>query len=364
MFLVQGEGRGHMTQALSLSEILISEGHAVVAVGIGKSKRRKIPEFFTQGIHCPIIGFESPNFVCDQEQKKILLWETLIFNFAHTKTYYQSLKTINTMVETYQPDVIINFYELLGGLHQLIFRPKQRYWVIGHQYLTAHQEFPFAKGKILHKELFQLNTFVTAIRAEKLLALSFRPLPPCKNRKVIVLPPLLRKQLFDLSPREEDFILAYMVNPGYAKELTEQAKLHPEIKIEAFWDNKSYTASYQVLPNLIFHPINDLLFLQKMSACKAYITTAGFESVCEAMYLGKPVFMVPVKGQYEQACNAIDAEIAGAGIAHDGFDLTLLANYLRIHQSRQIAHQTWIGQSREMISKQFLGERDRSFVES
>jgi UDP-N-acetylglucosamine:LPS N-acetylglucosamine transferase len=57
-----------------------------------------------------------------------------------------------------------------------------------------------------------------------------------------------------------------------------------------------------------------------MAACKGLVCTAGFESICEAMYLGKPVMVIPVAGQYEQACNALDAEAAGAGIKSENFD--------------------------------------------
>lgn len=52
-----------------------------------------------------------------------------------------------------------------------------------------------------------------------------------------------------------------------------------------------------------------------MSSCRAYATTAGFESVCEAMYLGKPLLMVPA--HIEQDCNAYDAARGGAGIISD-----------------------------------------------
>lgn len=52
-----------------------------------------------------------------------------------------------------------------------------------------------------------------------------------------------------------------------------------------------------------------------MGGCKAYLTTAGFESVCEALYLGKPVLMVPV--HVEQECNAWDAQKVGAGVRAD-----------------------------------------------
>ncbi|MFP3471683.1 glycosyltransferase family protein, partial [Micrococcus sp. SIMBA_144] len=86
---------------------------------------------------------------------------------------------------------------------------------------------------------------------------------------------------------------------------------------------------YQALPNLTFHLINEQLFLEKMATCKGFLTTAGFESIGEAMFLGKPILMVPVKGQYEQRCNALDAEMAGAGKASDTFDLSVLEDYMQ-----------------------------------
>ena len=37
LFIIQGEGRGHLTQALSLRQKLTDEGHQVVGVLVGKS---------------------------------------------------------------------------------------------------------------------------------------------------------------------------------------------------------------------------------------------------------------------------------------------------------------------------------------
>lgn len=45
IFVIQGEGRGHLTQALALKQMLLHEGHEVVKVLVGKSKNRVIPEF-------------------------------------------------------------------------------------------------------------------------------------------------------------------------------------------------------------------------------------------------------------------------------------------------------------------------------
>ncbi|NLH29996.1 MAG: glycosyltransferase family 1 protein, partial [Bacteroidales bacterium] len=69
IFTIQGEGRGHFTQALSLSSILRKHGHEVVGVLVGKSKSRQIPEFFSEKIDAPIHAFESPNFTTFYKNK-------------------------------------------------------------------------------------------------------------------------------------------------------------------------------------------------------------------------------------------------------------------------------------------------------
>lgn len=57
---------------------------------------------------------------------------------------------------------------------------------------------------------------------------------------------------------------------------------------------------------LTFHRLDDVKFLKMMAGCRAYATTAGFESVCEALYMGKPCMLIPA--HVEQECNAVDAE--------------------------------------------------------
>ena len=45
LFIVQGEGRGHITQAIALYDILIDNGHTISAVLLGKSNLRETPDF-------------------------------------------------------------------------------------------------------------------------------------------------------------------------------------------------------------------------------------------------------------------------------------------------------------------------------
>jgi uncharacterized protein (TIGR00661 family) len=342
LFIVQGEGRGHMTQAISMFQMLRDLGHEVSAVCIGKSKRREIPEFVTKNIKVPISLFESPNFVTDKHQKSINLSKTIWQNLLKFPIFKTSLKQMDHLVKTHKPDIILNFYDVLGGIYNALYRPKCQFWVIGHQYLIHHPDFPFAPRQPLQKLLFKTNTHITSLGADLLLALSFRPMKAHNIKNLLVLPPLLRKEVINLKSTEGGFFLAYMVNPGYAEEVIKEAVDNPEIKIEAFWDKKDEPKIQWPLPNLTFHQVDDVLFLQKMAACKGLLSTAGFESVCEAMYLGKHVLMVPVAGQYEQACNALDAQITGVGTIADKFDVRKLEGALVNSASQKEKNRDWV----------------------
>lgn len=61
LFIIQGEGRGHLTQALSLRQKLMAEGHEIVGVLV-ESPARRLPDFFLNKIQSPVYPFESPNF--------------------------------------------------------------------------------------------------------------------------------------------------------------------------------------------------------------------------------------------------------------------------------------------------------------
>ena len=80
IFIVQGEGRGHMTQALTLAGLLRSKGHQIVKVLVGKSPSRKLPDFFMNGINAPVVQFESMNFMPSADNRKPSMVTTVLFN--------------------------------------------------------------------------------------------------------------------------------------------------------------------------------------------------------------------------------------------------------------------------------------------
>lgn len=350
LFIIQGEGRGHLTQALSLRQKLEDEGHQVVGVLVGKSPARSIPDFFTEKIAAPVYPFESPNFLPTAKNKQVDLLKSVGYNVLRLHTYMGSIRYIDCMIKETEADVVVNFYELLTGLTYLFCRPKAMMVCIAHQYLFLHPDFSFPKLNTFSLSLLKFFTRVTAIGATKKLALSFRKMREVPADKMVVVPPLLRKEVINKTPRKGNYLHGYLLNSGFSEEVKEWHAAHPEVSMHFFWDKKGAGETTCVDNTLSFHQLNDIRFVKYMANAKAYATTAGFESVCEAMYLEKPVLMVPT--HIEQACNAYDASLSGAGAVADRFDLDTLLHLSESHQPDPVFRH-WVQQADWLILREF-----------
>ncbi|WP_291592886.1 glycosyltransferase family protein [Bacteroides sp.] len=326
LFIVQGEGRGHFTQAITLEEMLLRNGHEVVEVLVGKSSTRTLPGFFNRSIHAPVKRFISPNFLPTVDNKRANLTKSFAYNLLKIPEYFRSMCYINQRIRETGAEVVINFYEFLTGLTYAFFRPSVPYVCIGHQYLFLHRDFEFPEKSSVQLWMLRFFTRMTACRASKKLALSFRAMEQDGEQQIVVVPPLIRQEVTAIQPEEGNYIHGYMVNSGFADSVESFHAIHPEVPLKFFWDKADTEEVTKIDETLSFYQIDDIRFLNGMAGCRAYASTAGFESICEAMYLGKPVLMVPA--HIEQDCNAYDAMMAGAGIVSDSFDLELLLRFV------------------------------------
>ena len=85
----------------------------------------------------------------------------------------------------------------------------------------------------------------------------------------------------------------------------------------------------QLSGNLLFHPPGREAFKQALASCRGVISNGGFELASEALSLGKKLLLKPLKGQFEQASNALTLEMLGLaqvmetldpGAVHDWLD--------------------------------------------
>ena len=145
----------------------------------------------------------------------------------------------------------------------------------------------------------------------------------------------------------------YLLNSGFSEEIRAWHKAHPDVALHIFWDKKDVEPEVKVDERLSFHQLDDKLFIRYMAGAKAYATTAGFESVCEAMYLGKPVLMVPT--HIEQACNAFDASHSGAGVVAHQFDLDALLQLSKTHSANPVFRH-WVKQADWLILRELRSD--------
>jgi uncharacterized protein (TIGR00661 family) len=122
-----------------------------------------------------------------------------------------------------------------------------------------------------------------------------------------VFAPVIRKEIRALQPETKGHHTVYL--PGYSNSYL----LSELTKYEARWEVFTKELPNETeMQNVRFHKIDNHAFLESLRTCEGVLCGAGFELPAEALFLGKKVMVIPLKGQFEQYCNAIEAEKLGA----------------------------------------------------
>ena len=125
-------------------------------------------------------------------------------------------------------------------------------------------------------------------------------------------PPVIRSDVRERVPADRGFFTVYL--PAF----NEHSLLHllqqiPEVDWQVF---SRYARKQYTLRNIRIHPIDAEAFTESLIHCTGVLTSAGFETPAEALYLGKKLMTIPIKGQYEQACNAAALQLMGVHVVH------------------------------------------------
>jgi uncharacterized protein (TIGR00661 family) len=115
-----------------------------------------------------------------------------------------------------------------------------------------------------------------------------------------ILPPVIKKEILQAEPEEKGYVTVYLSSYSDA---TVRQYLRPlkEFRFHVF--SKEVRQPVQD-GNILFIPVGKAAFNKSLINCSAILTGAGFETPAEALYLGKKLMVIPIRGQYEQFCNA------------------------------------------------------------
>src|SRR6185369_16699819 len=122
-----------------------------------------------------------------------------------------------------------------------------------------------------------------------------------------ILPPIIKKEINRAQPADKDFFAVYL--PSYCEHIMEKYfRPLATFRFHIFsWQTKNIKQS----GNITFIPVDKVLFNEALINCSGIITGAGFETPAEALKLEKKLMVIPIRGQYEQQCNAAALEQMG-----------------------------------------------------
>lgn len=119
--------------------------------------------------------------------------------------------------------------------------------------------------------------------------------------------PVVKKNILEARPTDGGYITVYL--PAYCEpQLKSLFNKLPDYQFEIF---SRETSQPRTEGHIHFKPVDKALFNESLIHCTGIITGGGFETPAEAIHLGKKVLSIPIRGQYEQLCNAAALEKMG-----------------------------------------------------
>lgn len=121
--------------------------------------------------------------------------------------------------------------------------------------------------------------------------------------------PVIRQQVRGLTPQNDGHYTVYL--PAFDEEtLVKRLRyLNRDVRWEVFSKHSLQESEHG---NVRVRPVSGTAFTDSLARSAGVLCGAGFETPAEALYLGKKLLVVPMRNQYEQACNA--ASLANMGV--------------------------------------------------
>jgi len=190
-------------------------------------------------------------------------------------------------VEKY--DLVINDFECITSLAcKLKGKPSVHF---GHQASFMSKKVPRPQSKNAMGE-WVLSNYASGTRS---VGLHFRQYD--EN----IFSPIIKPSILNAVPINDGHITVYLGH--YADHLVVKQLLRlKNFKFQLFSKHVETVVQHE---NIKLLPLSQSMFDDSMIRSHAVITGAGFETPAEALYLGKKLMVLPMHGQYEQACNAV-----------------------------------------------------------
>lgn len=272
-YAVQATGNGHIARAMEILPFLKRYGQVDVFLSGSNS---------SLDVNLPVV-YRSKGLSLFYGKRGGLNYMKMAGKFSPLRIWKEAREL---PVEKY--DLVINDFESVTSL--ACHFKKIPFIHFGHQASFASDQTPRPASKDLIGELI-LKRYASSRHQ---VGLHF------DRYDDFIYSPIIKSSIIDSEPSNDGHVTVYLghysdtVLESYLSSLT-------DIKFHIF----SKTKKEKVCKgNITYLPVNSRSFDQSLIRSAAVITGAGFETPAEALYLNKKLMCIPIRGQYEQLCNA------------------------------------------------------------
>jgi uncharacterized protein (TIGR00661 family) len=319
LYGVVGEGMGHATRSKVVCEHLVASGHEVKIVVSGRA-HAFLAKAFGDVVEIKGLTIKYVDNRMDRDgtlARNVLAAPGIIA--ANVGTYFDK-------VSDFRPDAVISDFDsfayLFGKRHrlpvvsidnqQIISRCKLGKFAKQGVKVDYQMTKAFVRAKLPACEHYIVTTFF------------YPPVRRSCQEDTTLVPPILRKAILDARKRAKagGHVLVYQTSTSDTKLIDELGKIHGE-KFVVYGLRKNARHG-----NCTLKEFSEDGFVDDLASARAVVCNGGLSLIGEAIYLGKPIFSVPVRNQYEQILNARYLEELGYGLAAERIEADLLRLFL------------------------------------
>lgn len=273
LYAIQGTGNGHLSRARDIVPILV-KNHEVDILISGTQAEVKFP--------FPVrYRFRGLGFIFGANGG-IDLIET------YKKNFIKVLLSETNSLPVHEYDLVVNDFEPVSAW--ACYLKNASCISLSHQAAVLNKKAPKPKDiDIVGKAI--LKNYAPA---KATYGFHF------KSYDENIFTPVIRAQVRGQHIENKGHFTVYL--PAYDdKRLLKVLRLCGNVRWEVFSKHNKKVIRED---NIIIQPIDNEAFIKSMASSAGVICGAGFETPAEALFMKKKLMVVPMKGQYEQQCNA------------------------------------------------------------
>lgn len=319
LYGVVGEGMGHATRSKVVCEHLVKSGHDVKIVVSGRAHG-----FLSKTFHDVVeIRGLTIKYVDNRMDRDGTLARNVV---AAPGMLASNVGAYFSKVASFKPDAVISdfdsfayFFAKRHGLpvlsidnQQIISRCKLGKFAKQGIKVDYQMTKAFVRAKLPACDHYVITTFF------------YPQVRPKYEKETTLVPPILRQAVLDARKRAHagEHVLVYQTSTSDRGLIAELNRVEDQ-RFTVYGLRKNARHG-----NCTLKEFSEDGFVDDLASARAVVCNGGLSLIGEAVYLGKPIFSVPVRNQYEQVLNARYLEELGWGLAAEQIEADVLRLFL------------------------------------